>query len=161
MWSSTQQNGQISSWTVRIASISIGTWQSDPMLSRQKAGSRDADSSGVPGNGGGGWLGVVRGRHCRASCRALGSLGFRCHGGENRKTRQVDQSDKPRVNSEIYRDVTVNSTILPLLLRSVCDRHLGGDTATPTTIWFRRSPICVSDHGSFLLQCAGATHGAA
>lgn len=57
--------------------------------------------------------------------RTLGSLGFRCRWGEKRKIRQVDQSDKPLVNSEIYRDVTLNSTILPWLLSSVCDCHSG------------------------------------
>lgn len=46
---------------------------------------------------------MIRGRRCGASPPRLGNLGFRCHGGENRKIRQVDQSEKPLVNSEIDR----------------------------------------------------------
>lgn len=52
---------------------------------------------------GGRWLGMVRGRRCRASPPRLGNLGFQCHRGENRKIKQVDQSEKPLVDSEVDR----------------------------------------------------------
>lgn len=62
------------------------------------------ESPGAVGMGEGGrWLGMVRGRRCRASPPRLGNLGFQCHRGENRKIKQVDQSEKPLVDSEVDR----------------------------------------------------------
>lgn len=81
--------------TVSTVFLSICIWQSDPTWS-------PPESPGAMGMGGR-WLGVIRGRRCGASPPRLGNLGFRCHGGENRKIRQVDQSEKPLVNSEIDR----------------------------------------------------------
>ena len=82
-----------------------------------------------------------------------------------RQRKQEDQASGPKRETtgkfRNWQDVTVNSTILPLLLRSVRDCHLGGDTATPTAVWFRHGICRVSDLGRFTLQWAWAAQGAA
>ena len=62
-----------------------------------------------------------------------------------RQRKQEDQASGPKRETtgkfRNWQDVTVNSTILPLLLRSVRDCHLGGDTATLTADDSARHPL--------------------
>ena len=120
------------------------------------------ESSWVPGAvgmGGDGW-----------AWSGAGAAGLPLQGWEiwgfhatGEKTGRSASGPKRETTGEFrnWQDVTVNSTILPLLLKSVCDRHLGGDTATPTAVWFRHSICRVSGLSPFTLHWAWAAHGAA
>lgn len=126
MWPSTQENDQISSWTVRIAFISIcirAKWpytEPDRKLTAEKQ---------IPLAAPGGTEddGLVWPEEDVATLpfRTLGSLRSRMPQEGGREIRQVGQCTGLCLNSEMYRDVTLNSTTPPLLCYSVYDRHSG------------------------------------
>ena len=163
MWSSTWENSQISSWTVSTVFLSICIWQSDPTRSQTEGWPRRSGVLLSPrepwGWGAMAWHG--QGQALQGFPSEAGKSGV----SMPRQRKQEDQASGPKRETtgefRNWQDVTVNSTILPLLLRSVRDCHLGGDTATPTAVWFCHGICRVSDLSRFTLQWAWAAHGAA
>lgn len=157
MWPSTQENDQISSWTVRIAFISIcirAKWpyaEPDGKLTAEKQIPLVA-----PGETEDNGLVWPEEDVATLPFRTPGSLRSRMPREGSREIRQGGQCTGPCLNSEMYRDVTLNSTTPPLLCYSVYDCHSGKRHSNTATVCFCNGIICISDHGCFTLQCAQA-----